>query len=272
MSEIKHEPLPDRIGPILEASDLESILQRILPEPKKISARTKAIEDYLKKGGLPGACFVRETKSRNNLILDQIQTILDRDIRLIYPTNLSYQQILDFFRTLASTQGKPIHWNTIRRETGLTPNTQKKLLEALESVFLIRRLPIEGTVAGFTLLLEDQGESDFFSQGKLDLLDQHIHLFYRNIRAEFFYRFEREVQFFQYRTRSGVIIPLALRGRNAELGFIPIAGDRPTARNLAAAQSFLKTYRGSRVIFIGSGRDFLLLNSRTAIIPLGALV
>ncbi len=62
----------------------------------------------------------------------------------------------------------------------------KKLIAALEALFLIRALKIEGGKKGFIFYFEDQAESQYLSAGKLDTSFYYSGFLFRNIRAEFF--------------------------------------------------------------------------------------
>ena len=82
-----------------------------------------------------------------------MQTILDRDLRQIYKTKLTFSELYHFISEIAKFEGKPYDYQYFKKITGLSPITQKNLLYAFESIFLVRRIPIEGTSPTFTILL-----------------------------------------------------------------------------------------------------------------------
>ena len=55
------------------------------------------------------------------------------------------------------TEPAPQH-QQLRRATGITPITQKKLLFALEATFIVRPVSIEGDFRGSALYFEDHAE------------------------------------------------------------------------------------------------------------------
>ena len=71
-----------------------------------------------------------------------------------------------------------------------------------------------------------------------------------------------------YQTRSGVHVPLAIRTQEGVLGIIPLLDDQIPHRSLMAAQSFLKAYARSSVLFISkSGQHARMINDRMGLIP-----
>ncbi|MBI4211349.1 MAG: AAA family ATPase, partial [Deltaproteobacteria bacterium] len=60
-----------------------------LTSPKKDLLKNVRALQYLQFGGLPGICFTRNTRDRNDLIESQLDLIFDRDLRLVCDTSLS---------------------------------------------------------------------------------------------------------------------------------------------------------------------------------------
>jgi predicted AAA+ superfamily ATPase len=272
ISEIDERELSTALQDVLSATQFNRLMDRFNFDSKIARVRNKSIHAYLVNGGLPGVCFIRNPVIQKNKILDQLRTILDRDVRTVYPTTLTYDQIAAYLTELALLQGQVIRFEDLRRKTGITTATQQKLLYAFEAVFLIRRIPIEGGMKGFIVLLEDQGESNCLAGQQLQLIDQKTHLFYRNIRTEFFYRLEKNVIFFQYRTRSKVEVPICIRFEQQVLGFLLIESKMPNHRELAAAHSFLSAYQNSKFIFVSEDPVGKVLNDRTVVLPLVGFV
>ena len=273
ISEIEREPLSDRTTNLLQSKNLEHTLEGFRISSSVMTQRQKAIENYLVKGGLPGTCFIRDEAIRRNKLMDQLMTILDRDLRMVYPTKVAYTGLLEFLRLIAITQGKPFKFQTIKKELGLAPNTQKQLIHAFESVFLLRTLPIKGEGRAFSVLFEDQGEAQLLAHNMLDPQTQLAQLLYRNIRAEFFYRLKKTTHFFQYRTRSGVEIPLVIEHDQSVLGILPIGALEPSNAEHAAAISLFRTYANSKIIFVHSKiSQPAAINDRMGIISAAALV
>ena len=272
IAELEHEPLPRVVHELLDHSDFEIWAKQARFTKSSHLKKMKLIDQYLIHGGLPGVSFIRNDVMRNNKMDDQLRTLIDRDLRQIYPTKLGFDRLIDFCGAIAKREGVSIKYEEIKAETDLSAATQKSLILALESVFLIRKIPIEGGMKGFSLILEDQGESRHLTQAQLNRSIQLTSLLYRNIRTEFFYRFEKNVEFFQYRTRAGVEIPLALRSNHKALGFLPIEGEKPDHREKSAGDSFLRSYRDSKVVFFNEHSAISAINDRMVVVPLSVLV
>ena len=80
--------------------------------------------------------------------------------------------------------------------------TQRKLIAALEAVFLIRLIPCEGGRSGHSVWLEDQAELNHLTGTNLSAGQKWISLVYRNIREQFEYQLGAEHRVFQYQTRG----------------------------------------------------------------------
>ncbi len=272
ISEIQGEPFPRKLQKILNTSHLPSLIEQLTISAKTIRLFEKELETYRLKGGLPGICFVRKDQTRNDKILDQLKTILDRDLRQIYPSQLPFDEIFGFLKEIAIQEGKPFHYQHYKRERGLSPITQKKLLNAFEAIFLIRRIPIQGAQKHFSFILEDQAESHYLSKSKLSFERQWIHLLYRNLRAEFFYRTDDPVDVFQFVTQNGKSIPLAFKNETACVGFLYTDSDQITRELKGAAASFLRHYSNSKVIFVSNGKTISQIDERSILCPLSCLI
>ena len=238
VSELAHQELPTTCLKILKANNLDNVIENLEIETKSRIFLDKDIDTYLEKGGLPGICFIRDDKVRDSKIAEQLNTILDRDVRMIYPTSLSFNQLLDFLAELAKSEGQPIKHSSIARQVGISEATQKKLLYAFESVFLIRRLEIFGGRRGFVVYLEDQAECAYLQGRSRDEQLNFEGLLYRNLRAQFRYAIGLKTREFQYLSRGKARIPFAFECEFGALGIIALEGDTKDRKNKACFQVF----------------------------------
>ncbi|MBI1862038.1 MAG: ATP-binding protein [Deltaproteobacteria bacterium] len=167
ISEARERPLPRCLIDL--ADRFESV------ELKKTSRAPSLVSQYLRKGGLPGLFAIRDESLFIQKIDTQIETILERDLRLLVDTALSFQTLRGLYTHLALHQGEPLDLMAISRATRVSRPTIRKLLQAYSSLFLIRFLPVEGTAKKGTFYLEDQGEAShrahsflkFYKRGKI---------------------------------------------------------------------------------------------------------
>lgn len=272
LTELRQEPLSDFFTKILEVSHLNSWLAGRRVPSSALKARRTATEKYVMQGGLPGICFTRDAGTRDRILRDLLMTILDRDLRLVYPTTVPYSQIFELCRCIAKSPMAPIHWSTLRTETGLTEKTLRKLVSSLEAVFLLRSIPIEGGGAkGPVYFFEDQIESFAFTQEPLGSspLEERTGLLYRNIRAQFEYRLGLSPRYFHYLTRGNARIPLAIQSGGEVVGIYPVESSKDITRSMeASVGSFLRRYARAKVVYV-SFESFELeaIDSRTCIVP-----
>lgn len=249
LSEIMNEPLPDGLPQLIQSRTFTDSSIELLKPPKKLGQTQKFLEKYLSNGGLPGLCFLREDRLRKEGLSALHHLILDRDLRMVVQTRLSQETLIQWLKMIAENGWEVYHAAEIKRALGLSFQTQKNLLFALESIFFIRRIPIRGR-SGEIILLEDQFEERTLSSNKLKRSDQILSAFYRNVRVQFQYRLGDSTNFESYWTRSGARIPLVIRNETGALGFSVISESKPTLSQSRAAESFLRHEPSGKIIFI----------------------
>lgn len=272
LTELMERPLSEHCKTALENSSLESLLDKLTLSAKEFKTRTNLMETYFSNGGLPGVCFIRNPKLRELRIDEQLRTLLDRDLRMIQKTTLLYQDIKNVCQKLARSQGTPIEFTSLQRQTGISQPTLKKLLYSLEAIFLIRTLPIEGGRKGHVIYFEDQAEAHWLSTGSFSQLQKLSHFCFTQIRAQFEYRLGERAEMFQYRTRGGAFVPLAYRSASGILGVIPVESAQQASSVLSSANSFLKSYINSKILILHPDKDSFLLQPRVLVAPVIAMV
>ncbi len=163
LTEIEGEPNSSFLLDALRAARIDSLMTVAERARSQYQPRTKAIHKYLEQGGLPGLFHIREKDTRHSLLRDLTETILDRDLRLVYRTSLPFQRIHDYCSALAASPLQITRPGTLRKKFRIAESTQQHLLYALESVFLVRRIPVEGDYKGDLFWFEDQSERNHFA-------------------------------------------------------------------------------------------------------------
>lgn len=272
IAEIETDPLGSKLESLFSTPQVYGLEQALgIGEAQHLS-KLRAINNYLLRGGLPGVCFIRNEKFRNDRIRDQLRTILDRDLRQIFKTQLSYDVLFEFLVGLAKNEGRIFRFEDWRRNLGLSPVTQKKILYAFESIFLIRPIPLEGDKKGRTYILEDQGESHYLAEGLQSRAVQLLHLIYRNLRCEYFYRTGSQIKTCQFNKKSGSQVPLVFKSQKGVVGFIYSDSRQVDRRTKAAAGTFLRHYSNSRALVVHEGKEFQVIDDRTVLCPITWLI
>lgn len=262
--------------------DLSEIEQKPLPDtlirPKGLSPRghggnlSTVMEQYLRRGGLPGLFHIRKESLFNQKISTQIETILERDLRLLYNTSLSFQSLRTLLTYFALHQNEPLEMTDVARATRISRPTLMKLKKAFESLFLIRELPCEGSSKKPVYMMEDQGEASYLIGRRTDPLYDLTRFLYANLRCQIHYRPEVNGQIFQYRTRGGALVPLCFRLPKGEIGVIPVLEDYPSPQAIKSASSFLKAYPNGKILFATWGNKSVEISPRSRVLPALALV
>ena len=233
---------------IMNSSSFSENLESELPA-KDYTARMRVLEKYEENGGLPGILFLRNKRLQNEKLREQIEMLLGRDLKLVYPTSVPDLQIREFVEALARLELNPVKTTTLRKTTHIAETTQKRLLQALEAIFLIRLIPLEGDRKGLSLYFEDHLERKFLLGEAPDPVQDFEGLVLRNLRASFNYEPGVDYQVFQWRS-GDLRIPFVFRSEGAHLGVIPILDPSPSRREMNLAQRFLAYYPNSKAVFV----------------------
>ncbi len=269
IGEIKHRPLSQSVIELLTTTNLEHFATIKEKEIRNSLILRNEISLYLERGGLPGICFIREDLIREKRISEQISLLLDRDLRLIHNTSLPFHQILDFARYLSNNEGFPLKHSEIQKNLKISDATQKHLLFAMEAIFLIRRLPIEGGRKGFVVYFEDQAEASVLAEEGKDIDQEYEGLIFRNIRVQFFYRLNSKYRFSHFLTRGGARVPIVLKSNDERLGFILLKQDFPTASDRATASSFLRAHGTAKIIYLSlTAKKPNCIDDRSIVLPI----
>jgi len=264
ISELTNAPLPNfwRRHILSDSFPRETLVL------KSEKLKTKTLEQYLISGGLPGLCFIRDQRFLERKLDTQVETMLDRDLRKIVPTHITYPELRRLVQILADRQGENFPWTEMSRESGISIPTLKKLLFGLESVFLIRTVAVEGNRTASVYYFEDLGELNFLRTEPLGIREKVIHTLMVHIRGEMSYGSSVPFRIFQYRTRAGVCVPLVLQVKDQFMAVIALEAETPSRSEMAAADSFLKRYNRSKVVMIHRGGNLARLDSRKMVMPL----
>lgn len=250
VSELNHDPLSDFCPKMMTTKNLENFARSRNKSSTKRRSALKDIELYYGHGGLPGVCFIRNEKMRIQKINAQLETLLDRDLRLVKKIQLTFGEIKAILHSLSLQQGIPLDYTRTKKETGVSTPSIKKVISALEALFIIRIIPIEGSTVSKTVYFEDQAEYATTLSQDRNLIDKMNHFLFTQIRTQFEYQLGELTQCFQYRTRGGALIPLAYKNPSGVLGLISVQSPENYKDVLGSINSFLKTYADSKVIVI----------------------
>ena len=249
IAEIEGEPLPETVRKLLtHHSFTEDSIRTLNPSGK---AKKKQFELYLENGGLPGICFIRSPELKKKALSDLHDLMLGRDLKLVADIKVPLSTIKRLMSYIANTAFEPYNASEVKRQLGLAPQTQKSLLFAMESIFLIRRIPVPMRKKEM-ILLEDQYEELVYSNDSLEKRNRIESAVYRNIRTQFGYQLDENIQFEAYLTRDGARVPLVMKNNSKTLGIIVSLGDTPTLSETRSAASFLSKHANAKILYLST--------------------
>jgi predicted AAA+ superfamily ATPase len=235
-------------------------------ESRFSSLKNSEIDGLLVKGGLPGICFLRETANRNRKFRSHIETLLQRDLRLIIETTVPYDNLRRLLTFFALNQGVPFNMSQVARDSQISANTLKKLIPAFENMFLIRRLTGVGDLVAPRFFLEDQGMASFLS-GTMPLRDL-IRFSFSQLFHQIHYRHMDTTLLCYYSNRGGAEIPLVFEVDHIKYGFIISDSERPNLSIIRSSESFLSQFANAKVMILSTYRHFKKFDERLTQVPI----
>jgi predicted AAA+ superfamily ATPase len=241
--EFKHT-IPD----LMKHRSLGADSIRLLRHGAELRSLQRNLEVYLKNGGLPGLCFIRNAGLKRSALADLHELILARDLRLVADIRTPVSTLRRLLIQISRNPLEPYNAAEVKRTLGLSSATQAKILFAMESVFLLRRIDIPRR-RKFAVILEDQLEEALLAGGDSNLLRSLETALHRNLRAQFEYSMESPWSVEIYLTRDGARVPLVFTSPENTLGVLPILGEKPSLAELRSGASFLRNYASGKIIY-----------------------
>jgi len=266
LSEANSAKLPSKIPHLLNSKSLDIKLD----EPSYFSEKT--MKEALEKGGLPGIFSIRNTSIFEQRFETQVNTILERDLKLITPTTLGYRTLRNLAVQLALTQGQPLEWESLHRATRISVPTLRKLISALESIFMIRVIDSIGTEKKPVLFMEDQGEATYLCGGRYSEIMDLTRFLFSQLRAQIHYRPELKIKMTAWKNRGGAHVPLCFEQRNSFLGIIPSLEESPDSTAMASARSFIKKFQNGKILIAHPHKKDVLIHPSIRSLPIGKLI
>lgn len=231
-----------RLFSVKKEHDLQALYESQIHRPEIFST-------YLETGGLPGIAFFRDKIIRKEKFEAQIDTLLNRDIRLVVKTTLIYSQLRSLMKYLAIHQGRSLELKDASDYSQISTVTLKRILFAFEALYLIRPVTaLKGGEKKVAYFLEDQGMATWLLRQEPEENYNFLRGIYSNLRQELYYGPSSGGSVHFYRTRHGVNVPLVFDTEQGLLGIIPCADRTPPAKTLGSALAFLKKFQNSRVV------------------------
>jgi predicted AAA+ superfamily ATPase len=272
VTELLSKPLSDVVLKLFNHKQFSEDSIRCLNQASQLKNLMKHFSNYLENGGLPGLCFVRSPQLQKNALFELHDLILSRDLALVNDLRTPVTTLKKLLSHIATCGFEPYIASDVRRSIGLAPQTQKKILDAMESIFLIRRIPVPLRKKEI-ILLEDQLEERVYAGPNLNLSKRLETAVFRNIRTQFYYRLDKNIQFETYLTRDNARVPIVIKDGNNTLGIIVHEAEIPSLSEVRSAASFLRNHANAKVIYLSAmTTEPKILDDRSMICSLAAVL
>ncbi len=253
----------DFIDEIMKAKKFDTFVK--ITE-KSIWCSLAMIQTHLQLGGVPGICFKRDSVLRGDLFEQHIDTLISRDLPMLYETRVSAAKLKLILKELTLIQGLDWSVEKCARRVGISGPTLRQLLLAFEGLFLIRRVRDR-------VYLEDGGISNFIVPNE-NLLPQQVFrsFIYRELLAIIRYRYPRSVEINDYTTRGGIDIPFVVDIGSVSIGITVDEGGQASEKSLKSLARFHKTKKTSKCVAFHCGEEAYFASNGVWCLPITYLV
>lgn len=235
----------------------------------KTTLKANSIEKTLARGGMPIFCGFDDTDERITMINSWLEAICYRDLKQLKDTEYDSELAFNLLTIIAASP--TLLMSKIAPQLGATPAVIKKHLSALESLFLIYKIPsFENPRAQPQYRLFDCGVLNGLLGGKQTILSRPNHvltLLINEIYAQYEYAGKLKPQLSYYKTRGGAGIDLILKTQEKT---VAIECETTVDISLYAQRSmksFLKKYPDAIGYFIAPVQQSYQLDKNMFVIP-----
>ncbi len=225
---------------------------------------------YLERGGMPGICFIRENPFRRAKLRTHLETLLQRDIRWIINTTAPYDSLLALITYLAEKQGETFFLKEAANASRLSQNTVKKIIEAFEGLFLIRKVIGVGHTSSPQYYLEDQGLANYLAPKTRE--QSPSRWIFSQIFGNLHYSTMNEYSIGYYQTKVGLHINFVITHQKQSIGFVFDPDEIISHKTLSAIKAFKTDYPTAVSVILSPFHNFTKMDSGTFIMNMNEIV
>lgn len=239
----------------------------------KVPLKPKIVETWLERGGMPIFCSLSDIDERMGIIHSWLDAICHRDLKQLKDAEYDSELAYNILMTLAVNSD--VSLLQLTSEFGFTNAAIKKHLAALESLFLIYKIPsIENPRSHFRYHLFDAGVLNALLGGQQNLFSRHASLLIlvmNEILAQYEYAGKLKPSLMYYRTRGGAEIDLVLKTKDKLIGIECTTSVDIPAYKRRGMKSFLRKFNKAVGYFIAPVQKSFKLDQNIFVIPWNSL-
>ncbi len=229
----------------------------------------KSVETWIDRGGMPIFCRLNDLDERMGLINSWVEAICYRDLKQLkdaeYDSEIAYNLLIHL--SLEPLISIP----RLSSDFGTTNESIKKHLRALESLFLIYKIPAFENPRGRPMYkIFDSGVLNALRGGKNTLVSRHASLttlIINEILAQYEYSGKFKPEIYYYRTRGGAKIDLVLKTKDKLVGIECVTTDDISPYRQRGMKSFLEKYSNSIGYFVAPIQKAFSIEKNICVIP-----
>jgi uncharacterized protein len=233
-------------------------------------SKPKSIETWLERGGMPIFSCFSDQEERIGSIHSWLEAICYRDLKQLkdkeYDSDLAY----NLLKMLAVKSDSPISFSRLY-ELGATSDSIHKHLSALESLFLLYKIPsFENPHAQPMYKIFDAGVINALLGGHQSLVSYHaclMSLVINEIYAQYEYSGKLKPSLYYYRSRGGAEVDLILQTNNEIVGIDCTTSIDISPYALRGMKSFLKKYDHAKGYIVAPVQEAYKIEKNIFVIP-----
>lgn len=229
----------------------------------------KSVETWLERGGIPIFCRLSDFDERIGLVNSWIEAICYKDIKqlkeAVYDSEIAYNLMVYL------SNDSLVSYSKLASEFGVSVAKIKKHLFALESLFLIYKIPLFENPAGRPRYrIFDAGVLNALRGSKTTITsrrDSLITLAINEIYSQYEYSGKLKPELFHYRSRGGAEIDLVVQTKEKLIGIDCITSDDISPYRQRGMRSFLEKYPHAIGFFIAPVQRGYSIEKNIYVIP-----
>lgn len=229
----------------------------------------KSIETWLERGGMPIFCCFSDLSERIASIQSWVEAICYRDLNQLKDAKYDGDLAISLLRELAAKSDAPI--NIKKLEALGSSKAIKKHLSALESLFLVYRIPsFENPRAQPMYKIFDAGVINALLGGHETIESRRacfVSLLINEIYSQYEYSGKLKPNIYYYRTRGGAELDLVLETNKKLIGIECTTSVDISTYSLRGMHAFLKKYENAIGYILAPVQKAYKIDKRIFVIP-----
>jgi len=237
---------------------------------QKTLLKSKSVETWLERGGMPIFCSISDRDERISSINSWLEAICFRDLIQLKGADYDSELAFNLLKTIAQQSDSPMSMLSLE-ELGGSAASIKKHLSALEALFLIYEIPSFENPKGHSMFkIFDAGVINALLGGQETLNSRQaclVTLLINEIYAQYEYAGKSKPKLSYFRSRGGAELDLILKVNNEIIGLECSTSIDISPYRLRGMKSFLRKYPDATGYIIAPVLEAYRVEKNILVIP-----